>query len=50
MWTPLDLAGAVAGLLWGAHMAQSGIHRGLGPDLRRVVITIRDLATIQAEQ
>lgn len=31
----LDLAGAVALLLWGLHMVQSGIQRAFGPDLRR---------------
>ncbi|RBP15751.1 phosphate:Na+ symporter [Roseiarcus fermentans] len=31
----LDLAGAVALLLWGVHMVQSGVQRALGPDLRR---------------
>jgi phosphate:Na+ symporter len=35
MWTLLDLAGAVALLLWGLHMVQTGIQRGFGPDLRR---------------
>jgi phosphate:Na+ symporter len=33
----LDLAGAVALLLWGLHMVQSGIQRAFGPDLRRVL-------------
>jgi phosphate:Na+ symporter len=31
----LDLAGAVALLLWGLHMVQGGVQRGFGPDLRR---------------
>jgi phosphate:Na+ symporter len=31
----LDLAGAVALLLWGLHMVQSGIQRAFGPELRR---------------
>jgi phosphate:Na+ symporter len=31
----LSLAGAVALLLWGLHMVQSGIQRAFGPDLRR---------------
>ncbi|MGB7127150.1 MAG: Na/Pi cotransporter family protein [Methylovirgula sp.] len=31
----LDLGGAVALLLWGLHMVQSGIQRAFGPDLRR---------------
>src|SRR5574337_15622 len=33
----LNLAGAIALLLWGVHMVQSGIQRGFGPDLRRVL-------------
>jgi phosphate:Na+ symporter len=33
----LDLAGAVALLLWGVHMVQSGIQRAFGPDLRRAL-------------
>jgi phosphate:Na+ symporter len=37
MWTLLDLAGSVALLLWGLHMVQTGIQRGFGPDLRRVL-------------
>jgi phosphate:Na+ symporter len=39
MWTLLDLAGSVALLLWGLHMVQTGIQRGFGPDLRRVLGT-----------
>ena len=31
----LDLAGAVALLLWGVRMVQTGIERAFGPDLRR---------------
>ena len=31
MWTLLDLAGSVALLLWGLHMVQTGIQRGLRP-------------------
>ncbi len=31
MWTLLDLAGAVALLLWGLHMVQTGIQRGFAP-------------------
>jgi phosphate:Na+ symporter len=31
----IDLAGAVALLLWGVHMVQSGIQRAFGPNLRR---------------
>lgn len=33
----LDLAGAVALLLWAMHMIQSGIQRAFGADLRRVL-------------
>lgn len=33
----LDLAGAVALLLWGLHMVQTGIQRAWGSDLRRVL-------------
>lgn len=36
-WTLLDLAGAVALLLWGVHMVQSGIQRAYGPDLHRLL-------------
>jgi phosphate:Na+ symporter len=39
MWDLLDLAGSVALLLWGLHMVQTGIQRGFGPDLRRVLGT-----------
>ena len=35
--TLLDLAGAVALLLWGVHMVQTGIQRTFGPGLRRVL-------------
>src|SRR4051794_28427656 len=35
--TLLDLAGAVALLLWGVHMVQSGIQRAFGPSLRRAL-------------
>ena len=31
----LNLAGAIALLLWGVHMVQSGVQRGFGSDLRR---------------
>src|SRR5207237_6297838 len=31
----IDLAGAIALLLWGLHMVQSGIQRAFGPQLRR---------------
>jgi len=34
-WTLLDLAGAVALLLWGVHMVQTGVQRAFGPGLRR---------------
>lgn len=35
--TLLDLAGAVALLLWGVHMVQSGVQRAFGAQLRRVL-------------
>lgn len=35
--TLLDLGGAIALLLWGVHMVQSGIQRTFGPDLRRIL-------------
>jgi phosphate:Na+ symporter len=35
--TLIDLAGAIALLLWGAHMVQSGIQRAYGPNLRRLL-------------
>lgn len=35
--TLLDLAGAVALLLWGIHMVQTGIQRAFGSDLRRLL-------------
>jgi phosphate:Na+ symporter len=38
-WTLLDLAGAVALLLWGVHMVQTGVQRAYGPDLRRMLGT-----------
>jgi phosphate:Na+ symporter len=38
-WTLLDLAGAVALLLWGTHMVQTGVQRAFGPDLRRFLGT-----------
>jgi phosphate:Na+ symporter len=38
-WTLLGLAGAVALLLWGVHMVQTGIQRAYGPDLRRLLGT-----------
>lgn len=36
-WTLLDLAGAVALLLWGVHMVQTGVQRAFGPELRRLL-------------
>jgi phosphate:Na+ symporter len=35
--TLTDLAGAIALLLWGVHMVQTGIQRAFGPQLRRVL-------------
>jgi phosphate:Na+ symporter len=35
--TLINLAGAVALLLWGVHMVQSGIQRAFGPNLRRLL-------------
>lgn len=35
--TLLDLCGAVALLLWGIHMVQTGVQRALGPHLRRLL-------------
>src|ERR1051326_1816570 len=35
--TLIDLAGAIALLLWGVHMVQSGIQRTFGPQLRRAL-------------
>jgi phosphate:Na+ symporter len=35
--TLLGLAGAVALLLWGVHMVQTGVQRAFGPDLRRLL-------------
>lgn len=37
VYSVLALAGAVALLLWGAHMVQSGIQRAFGPQLRIVL-------------
>jgi len=34
--TLVDLAGAVALLIWGVHMVQTGVTRAFGPQLRRV--------------
>ena len=33
--TLIDLAGAIALLLWGVHMVQTGVQRAFGPNLRR---------------
>jgi phosphate:Na+ symporter len=33
----LDLAGAVALLLWGVHMVRSGVQRAFGSDFRRIL-------------
>ena len=38
-WTLLGLAGAVALLLWGVHMVQTGTQRAYGADLRRLLGT-----------
>lgn len=35
--TFLDLAGSIALLIWGVHMVQSGMERGYGPRLRRML-------------
>ena len=35
--TLMDLAGAVALLIWGVHMVQTGITRAYGPQLRRIL-------------
>ena len=35
--TFLDLAGAVALLLWGVHMVQSGVQRAFGSEFRRIL-------------
>ncbi|HEX9534552.1 MAG TPA: Na/Pi symporter, partial [Stellaceae bacterium] len=35
--TLVDLAGAVALLIWGVHMVQTGITRAFGPQLRRML-------------
>src|SRR3954454_16438807 len=33
----IDLAGAVALLIWGVHMVQTGVTRAFGPQLRRIL-------------
>ena len=35
--TLMDLAGAIALLIWGVHMVQTGVTRAFGPQLRRIV-------------
>src|SRR5204863_9847307 len=35
--TLVDLAGAVALLIWGVHMVQTGVTRAFGPQLRRIL-------------
>src|SRR5215831_9974709 len=35
--TLMDLAGAIALLIWGVHMVQTGVTRAFGPQLRRVL-------------
>jgi phosphate:Na+ symporter len=35
--TLIDLAGAIALLIWGVHMVQTGIMRAFGPRLRRIL-------------
>src|SRR5215471_3559853 len=35
--TLVDLAGAVALLIWGVHMVQTGVSRAFGPHLRRTL-------------
>ena len=35
--TLVDLAGAVALLIWGVHMVQTGVNRAFGPQLRRIL-------------
>ncbi|ATQ69061.1 MULTISPECIES: Na/Pi cotransporter family protein [Methylosinus] len=35
--TLIDLAGAIALLLWGAHMVQTGVQRAFGPRLRSIL-------------
>src|SRR5262249_32212413 len=35
--TLMDLAGAIALLIWGVHMVQTGITRAFGPQLRRLL-------------
>lgn len=35
--TLIDLAGAIALLIWGVHMVQTGVTRAFGPQLRRIL-------------
>jgi phosphate:Na+ symporter len=35
--TLINLAGAVALLIWGVHMVQTGVNRAFGPHLRRAL-------------
>ena len=35
--TLVDLGGAIALLIWGVHMVQTGITRAFGPQLRRML-------------
>src|SRR3954447_23353962 len=35
--TLIDLAGAIALLIWGVHMVQTGVNRAFGPQLRRAL-------------
>ena len=35
--TLMDLGGAIALLIWGVHMVQTGITRAFGPQLRRML-------------
>jgi phosphate:Na+ symporter len=35
--TLIDRAGAVALLMWGVHMVQTGVNRAFGPHLRRML-------------
>jgi phosphate:Na+ symporter len=37
--TLMELAGAIALLIWGVHMGQTGITRAFGPQLRRILAT-----------
>jgi Na+/phosphate symporter len=39
--TLVDLGGAIALLIWGVHMVQTGITRAFGPQLRRMLDLLR---------